>query len=524
MESLQTAIVTRRGGRGRCDLSRCCPCLPSSWTKIQDWLHLVLVVGVLASLACLVQLVYELGFGERCRSPLCFKQWVAAVVVLPTTLYFFKTIGSYDEQLQEKKQRHEQEVQRLIANINEQVAEMNDLCKKVTENANDFATGRFNDKSHAFKTFLQTVKAHYADLYIEEEMLEQLRRLVIAWFREFAGTLINPRDSPLLTGAERELSRCTTVQAVCDAAMKRLEVKVVAPRFQMPADTPILPGRRSIEDGGSPAATRGAEQQARRLCGVSWLRLGGWQGCRRDRSPTSNGMPYTWYCGCGKLTILSRQHANLLCAFFADIFLILFQLWSDRWTSLVLVSINEVCVVSMLACFEQINEIAQLEQQIHIFEQRSREVEKRRDKYRNNWEKVQQLHDMWLYRTLPSLTIMGKVHTQLAFQDMDRRRALAGGKAGADPRPDFMRHANECLDCLQQKLGPLEDWRNAKDPLADGWKESVGRQLRDCESEDLEKVLSKLPVITTDLRCLDAPPPSVSPTGSFSSSSGISRP
>mmetsp|Transcript_24273 Transcript_24273/g.76311 ORF Transcript_24273/g.76311 Transcript_24273/m.76311 type:complete len:520 (+) Transcript_24273:71-1630(+) len=519
MESLQTAIVTRRGGRGRCDLSRCCPCLPSSWTKIQDWLHLVLVVGVLASLACLVQLVYELGFGEPCRSPLCFKQWVSALVVLPTTIYFIKTIGSYDEELREKKRRHEQEVERLIGNINEQVAEMNDLCRKVTENANDFATGRFNDKCEAFKRFLLSVREHNADLYVQEEMLQELRRFVTAWFRVFAGTLINPSDNPLLTGAERELNRCTSVQAICDAAMKRLEGNSVAFKFQMPADSPVIPARRSLEDGAA-----GAEAQTRPLCGVSWVRLGGRHGCRRERGATPSGLPCTFACGCGKLTILSRSHANLLIASVLDILLVLFELFNDRWSSLILVIINEACVVCMLACFEQINEIAQLQQQIHVFEERSREVGKRRDEARNSWEKVQQLHDMWLYRTLPSLTIMGKVHTQLAFQDMDRRRALAGGKAGADPRPDFMRHANECLDCLQQKLGPLEDWRNAKDPLADGWKESVGRQLRDCESEDLEKVLSKLPVITTDLRCLDAPPPSVSPTGSFSSSSGISRP
>lgn len=487
--------------------------MPTSWTKVQDWLHFVLIIGVLASLVCLIQMIYELGFGDRCQSLLCFKQWISGLIVLPTTVYFIQTIGSYDEELREKKQRHQHEVDRLIGSINEQVAEMNEFCRNVTENANNFATGRFNDKSQAFKLFLHQVKEAYAGLYAEPEMLEQLRRFVITWFQAFAGTMINPRDNPLLSGVERDLNRCTTVQAICDAAMKRLESNAVAFRFQAPADTPVL-RNRTIEDGSTVSADSSPTVTAS-LCGVSWLRCGRYGGCRRERSSTANGMPVTLYFGCGKIKILSRSHANLLLAFMADIFLVIFEMSKHRWSSFILVIMNEVCIVSMLACFEQINEIAQLEQQIHVYEQRNDEVGRRRDEARNNWEKVQQLHDLWLYRTLPSLTIMGKIHTQLGLLDMDRSKALASGSTEADPRSEFLRHANECLSCLDKKLGPLEDWRSAKEPLAEGWKESIGRQLRDCESEDLEHVLQKLPVINTDLRTLEAPLPS---------SSGSARP
>lgn len=521
MQALGTAINRPQDGRRwccfPCNLSRCLPCLPTSWTKVQDWLHLILIFGVVGSLLCLIQMIYELGFGERCRSPLCFKQWVAGVIVLPTTVYFIQTIGKYDEQLREKKQRHEHEVERLITSINQQVEEMNDLCRKVTENANNFATGRFNDKSDAFKLFLRQVKDAYASLYVEPEMLEQLRRFVIAWFQAFAGTLINPRDNALLSGAERELSKCATVQAICDAAMKRLEGNSVAFRFQMPNSSPVL-RHRTIEDGSS-ASFASAPAEARALCGVSWVSCGRFPCCRRRRSPSVNGMPVTFLLGCMKLKILSRSHLNLLLAFLADILLVFFEMYNDRWSNFILVIINEACIVSMLACFEQINEIAQLEQQIQVFEQRSEEVGQRRDEAKESWEKVQQLHDLWLFRTLPSLTIMGKVHTHLGLMDMDRTTKAGGRAEGGDPRLEFLRKANEGLSSLQRKLGTLEDWRTAKEPLAAEWKDSIGKQLRDLEGERLEDVLGKL----EEARSIEAPLP---PPGAAlqASSSGALRP
>jgi len=190
-------------------------------------------------------------------------------------------------------------------------------------------------------------------------------------------------------------------------------------------------------------------------------------------------------------------------AFLVDVALLLYEIVSDRWTSLVLVAVNEVCIISMLACFEQINEIAQLERQILAFTRRSEEVEERKKEARSNWEQVKQLHDLWLYRTLPSLAIMGKIHNHLADEDM----AVANGDASRDSRPGFLRLANESLEVLELKLGPIEKWRGTAQ--GESWKASIGKQLKDCENEsDLTKLLSRLPIITQDLSLLEAPPPS----------------
>jgi len=209
-------------------------------------------------------------------------------------------------------------------------------------------------------------------------------------------------------------------------------------------------------------------------------------------------------------------------AFFLDVGLISFHSYMERWSSLLLVIINLICIISVLACFEQINEIAILEQQIHVYEQRNEEVGKRRDEARENWEKVQQLHDLWLYRTLPSLSIMGKIHNHLGDEDMARKEVLLDNPTSSDGRPAFLRLANQSLDCLDRKLGPIDDWR-ASGPLAEGWKESIGKQLKDCEAEtDLMQLIGRLPIITSDLSALEAHPPSMTPNHSPSGSPNAS--
>jgi len=526
--------------RSRCfplRICMCLPCLPSSWTKIQDMLHLTLVLGVLASMLCVVLQISELASGISCDSPLCIKQVVSGVLVLPSIFYFIKLISAYDEQLQDKKQRHQEEVEGLIEKLNEQVAETNDLCRKVTENANDFAMGRFNDKCESFQRFLKGVKVHYAELYVADDMLKELREFIIFWFDVYSGSLINPGESPLLRGAKTEFNRCTSIQTLCDAAIKRVSDAKVAYQFQMPAESPLLPPRYnrasgsssapgsfvSVEDPPSAGLQRSLVSDGRQVsdrgCSLSWIQCGGSRRCGLEWSSSEDSMPVSVCFGCGRIKVLSRSHGNLLIAFLIDVALVLFEAFNFRWISLALVVINEICVITTLCFFEQIDEIAKLMKEINAFQQRSEEVTRRRDEARSNWEKVQQLHDLWLYRTLPCLSIMNKIQHHLQDADLARKEAVADGRGGEDERPSFLRLANESLVCLDRKLGTLDSWRKSG-PLDERWKQSIGKQLKDCEGEhDLNELIKRLPILTTDMKSLEgmSPPSSVcSPTTSFS--------
>jgi hypothetical protein len=451
-------------------------------------------------------MIYELAISqESCHSFFCFKQWISGVVIVPSTIYFIRTIGQYDEQLREKKRKHQEQVNELIDTINAQVSELNELCRNVTENANQFAIGRFNDKVEYFQRFLKGVKLNYSELY-GEEMLEELKKFVIHWLKNFSGSFLNRDKCPLLKGAEAEINRCKSAQEVADATLQRLQQSQIGFHFQMPQAPPSLhPGRQAltngvagIDEGSDLEGQNGPEGK----CGVTWFRLTTFRGCRCERTRSREGtmgLPLNMYLGCLQIRLLSRTHGNILFSFFCDILLIIFEIASDRWPAFFLVIINALCLLSMLACFEQINEIAILERDIQRYERWNEEVGDKRKEAKRNWEKVQQLHDLWLYRTLPCLTIMGKIHGHLADEDLrfkENPENVHAGRAGEDSRHDFLRFANEGLLALEMKLGKLEDW--AKDgPLSDQFKETVGKNMKDAENcTEIQKLVRMLPNIT----------------------------
>jgi len=281
--------------------------------------------------------------------------------------------------------------------------------------------------------------------------------------------------------------------------------------------TPSVTPNVALEEGGAPASQQGGK------CGVSWLRIGcnrkfGRQVSRTIDRDYRREWPLTVSFCCGSITLLSRRHVNHLVYLLLDSGLIIYEGIFGQVVTGVLVSANLICVVSTLACFEQIDEIAQLQRRIHGYRQRSERVKEQHRKANENWTKVQQLHDLWNYRTQPFLIIMGKIHRALDNQDREYARALelARRNDGAvtditpEQRLDWIKLANESLDCLDRKLGPIKDWtKDGQAPLDKEWKETIGRQLRDAErQEDVDKLVQVLPLLTSDLRSLQDAPPS----------------
>jgi len=504
----------------------------------------------------------ELALRGECNSAVCINRWIAGICILPSLLWFIVTIRHYDQELQDKKRNRQIEVNNLIETHNKQAEEMNECCRQITENANDFAQGRFNDKATAFIRFLRNVPRD-VEVYSDQEMLDELRHFVIMWFHTFSGALLNPESNPVWGNVEQEMRNCITVQDLCEAATKKVKSVGVAFKCQVQADIPLLEQRDSTERSSSSAGVVDLEGNVDRKCGVTWLKFhrcgkptrlfhnapvtyaemrqahqhleepelrAEWQGLRRlqgcgiQRSPSDNGMPFEILFCFGKVRVLSGMHAKFLFLFFGDAALLVFEAANLRWISFLLIAINEICAISVLACFEQINEIAVLDREINFFRERVTEVQQKHDKAKRDWDQVKQLHELWKYRTLPTLSVMEKV----TFHLEDKVSRTHSGDAiedGYDTSAEFLRHANQSIDCLDIKLGSLESWRARDTPLDEEWKETIGRQLRACEhTEDLIGTLDKLPIITTDLSLLDAAPPASSPRTSFSSTSGVIPP
>ncbi|CAE7896954.1 unnamed protein product, partial [Symbiodinium necroappetens] len=72
-------------------------------------------------------------------------------------------------------------------------------------------------------------------------------------------------------------------------------------------------------------------------------------------------------------------------------------------------------------------------------------------------------------------------------------------------RLEWLRRANQSLECLDQKLGRVQNWtKEGQAPLSKEWKESIGRQLREAErQEQVEQLIQVLPILTSDLRQIE---------------------
>jgi len=205
---------------------------------------------------------------------------------------------------------------------------------------------------------------------------------------------------------------------------------------------------------------------------------------------------------CVRLKVMSRQHANLLFAFWMDIALVLFEVVSVRWASVALVTINEICVISILACFEQLNDIAILERQIETYARHNQDVSKKHEKAMDDWKMFEQLHDLWEYRTMPSLAFYEKVHLRLENKDQECKRGMLAPEA----RLEWFRYANAQLNVLELKFGPVEDWRGAE-PLDEEWKSTRGRQLKERSNSDadVDQLLKIMPfMLSKNLLQLEA--------------------
>jgi hypothetical protein len=481
-------------------------------------MHLVLVLGIYGSIACFISMVVEMASGD-CNSPFCFNRWIAALCILPSSAYFIQTIGAYNQQLKEKKRLQEQKKEELIENINSQVAEVQGYLEKVTATANDFANSSFSQVVYQFIRFLKGVKMHYSANYTEEDQtLEELREFILLWFANFSGSLLAPERSPLMQGLEAEVKNSRTVEELCDKILKRLENN----QAQLMADWNYQDAGPMIPQAGTGSAIGSDIESgdiAEPKCGITWFGVGCGYGCGCKRSSRDESrLPITLNCCCLMLKLLSQTHINLILAFFVNIGLIGFEVYFERWFSTALVASNEICVMVVLGRFEQIDEIAQLERDIHKYEERNEAVKRRKTETRERCEKVEQLHDLWKYRTLPCLSIMGKVHDRVADNDQEKK--------SLEDRLGFLQLANQSFKCLEQKIGTMESWRQNTKPIEDGWKNTRGKQLQSLQTtQDVDMILKRMTVADRDWRELeDALPHSgrSSPSGSFCEDEGSS--
>lgn len=524
------ATTRSRSGRGRASEShwlfpiepfKRCPlavktCLPKTWLTLQDWTHLVLVLGTSSCLLLLLFTVLSLGHGTCLKEWYCIKELMVIVFILPCTTYFFRAIGQYDDRLQAKQQDARHQKEQLMKSYNDLLSDMDTLLTKSAESSAGLAERSFESKRRDFQRFLERAKTRYSTLYSgtkadSDALLKQFRRFVSNWLAVFEECSIDPMAYPKRVIQPEELNRCTCIAEVCELCLDRLrttEVRFIS--IQRDQDQRILRQNRNELKRISTTSTRsrifpegrnlsnelmGSENGGR---AVSWLSFGRTTGVRCIANTAStDGFPREFSFGCGRVVLLSYEHLMLLVAFlfgWALIFVSVFARHHNAAT-VALLFIAEICIVVVLLRFEEIDTIQQLEQEVQKLTQAARNVGEQREKMRKFWSSAQQLTELWLYRTVPRLDLYKELHSQL--EDASHEDLLSN-----------ISGANQHLEELEKKLGQLEAWRN-DGRMGVEVKKQFGKAINQlCQETEFDEILVKLnDIMLKEMQCLEAPLP-----------------
>jgi len=497
--------------------------VPSTWRRVQDWTHLTLLCGVVASILLTMSSFY--AFYGGCSSFLCIKELLALVFMMPCMFYFIRIIGQYDDRLQSKQLEAKEHKEQLTKAYNDTLADMDSLLAQSAESSMGLAERSFESKRRDFQRFLERAKTRYTQLYSGskaegDDLLMHFRKFVCNWLKVFEECSIDPIQYPKRVATESELDRCSTIAEVADLALERLRVTEV--RFisiQRDQDQQMLGrsrqtlqrltvsagrsalGLQNLEAGNSRTliSPLPAAAEARSGARMTWLMFGSGNGFRINAGKEEGGYPKEVRFGCGRVVVLSREHATLLMAFLVGWLILLMELMTlgsanGKTQPLVFleVALSEVCLVVLMYRFEEIDVIQQLEREVRELRKAEEQIKGQREKMREFWNNAQQLTELWLYRTVPRLDLYKEVHSHL--EDTPKEELI-----------DLMRFANKQLLSVEANLGELGMWRNDGALSLENKKNFGATVNRLCQEQALPPILTKLDDVTsTNMKYLQA--------------------
>jgi len=485
----------------------CCPSwlldrfVPAPFRRVQGWTHLLLLLGVYASVCLLGWTILKLLQHMKTKE---FKEdfakdMVALFFTPPCLFYFLKTIRQYDQDLRLKKREVQIQRARLMDDFQKALGCMDDFLCETTHTNLGFAERGFETKRREFQRFLDRMKDTCgSDVVITQDsgdskLLAELRNFCLCWFRVFAECSIDPVHAPRLIASEVEMKKCATVAELCDLCLVRLkaaEVQFISSQKQKDAklcDDTRGAFHRITEEGSFVMAHHnnwsGVGNIFPLLKGVSWISF---YCCTRARSgpsfPNSRKDRYPKVIGffCGHCVLLSREHVMLLCGFLLGLIVLSLEFVLDTSKRMIfLLGAIQWCNLVVLARFEEIDIVQQLEQEVWELEKEKISVHVQHETMKEFWSKAQQLTDLWLYRTIPRLNLYSEIHGCL--EDVTFKQLCHD-----------LQRANKQLHAFEHSLPRIEAWRTDGD-LAQTYKKQFREALdKVCHERGFNGVLAAL--------------------------------
>jgi len=454
-------------------LKYCCPtwidCIPGPFRVLQGWTHLILLVGVysttLLMVWCLLQLYGDIQAASR-RSTQArvekaelqsLETILSLVSVTPCMWYFLQTIRQYDQDLNEKKKEVQSKRKELMADFQTVLGSLDDFLGETLRKTLDTAELGFELKQREFSRFLEELMREWGEDMNSPSMVAELRRFCVNWSFLFAECSIHPLDRPRLVATKAELDQCATLGTIFNkmrTGCEEAQAEFIMSKKKNDEEL-CKENRRMFEKltskGNVACKVSGSLKPACFGNGLSWITFGCTNGAElRARYETDEGFfPKVIPYGLGHIIFLSMSHIWLIVAVAAFPALFAWELVmpNTRISTLAVWAFIEVCLIVVLFRFEDIDLVSQLQREIADLKREKAQILEQNIKMKEDWSEAQVCTDIWIYRTLPRLTVYSEVHSY--FEN-----------ASLTQFAQDLNAANEALEKLDKRLPPLQEWRN----------------------------------------------------------------
>lgn len=461
-------------------LTCCLPtCCCSTIAIVQDWLHCLLLCGVIASPACLVDVALELVTLKDCHyDPLCYVELFSSLVIVPTTCHLFAAIKDFDAETLQLRRLEERKIAELAAEHAALGNTYSQHVAKVAGFADEMACGRFIEKWKNLDKLLAIMDRSHRH-FMPTDLFPKLKELASNWVVEIGGARFAhgvPERNPveLLLKNIKESQSIKELREKLGTGTSEILNSTIQHFWEDPPPT------LSAERGDASRVTeRGAFSRfcgGHVRCGASWLSCHGPGGARpncckkvfdRHEGLDPAFRPYTWHVlGLCTVRILSKQHRQLLGLFLMDVAVIILWVYhAEVWVAPSMVVINATCILSMLLCFEQINKAQLAHRRLEVWQNHVDSIRERKERFDAFAESRDAYEDLIGYRAVPVLEVMGAIDHLLVTNDHAVENPI-----------QLLHAANTCVRYLQENLGSPQDMSARR--LTGEWKRTVGKEIK----------------------------------------------
>lgn len=395
--------------------------------------------GALLQAAASTRARFGLDFQELASHP---DQLLAVCYAVPCVVWFLAMIRVSSAHLREQSRKVAAHKAQLKESFDGFLGDMESLLDRMVESSSRLAEQNLDGKRRDFQKFLQAIARRPTVASGDPDAVaNELRRFVGCWLKVFEECSKDPVHRPTIVAGEWELARAETCPDLCALVQERLdkhELNFIAGMVSSIQESKKVDSFKN--EGMRPQATSSKD---RGCFGCSWFQLGCCLGCGWRPRPGGGDRPsLSLACCLCRITFLSVKHVMVVGAVVCGFAVMAVQAHARNYLCVAVVGVAELCVMSVMVRFEDVDTLARLQADVNQLEREHEDVRQRCLKLKKFSAQMQNISTLWRYRTVPLLDLLKELHEQLWDTPAGDLLAVLEGLNGG-------------LECALESVGPL---------------------------------------------------------------------